>query len=75
MQELRNIVQDCSQDVEKIIVVSEDLSANTKKFTMEVNDAMEDRPAVAQVIYAPTEDNKNEEMTEVSEEISEEVQE
>lgn len=79
MQELRNIVRDCSQDVEKIIVVSEDLSANTKKFTMEINSAMEERPAVAQVIYAPMEENEPtnemEEMPKTTEMISENVSE
>lgn len=79
MQELRNIVQDCSHDVEKIMVVSEDLSANTKKFTMEVNSVMEERAAVAKMVYAPEEDmgsvNESIEKTEVSETVSEEVQE
>lgn len=55
MQELRNIVQDCSQDVQKMMDVSEDLSANTKKFTMEISSIREEKPAIAEVIYAPTE--------------------
>lgn len=66
MQELRNIVQDCSHDVEKMMDVSEDLSANTKKFTMEADSIREERPAVAKVVYAPAEEE-----TEVSEEITE----